>query len=77
MKMTSQEFLEMFRELIQTDRAVGMDTPLAEIEEWDSMAMMAFAAHFDARYGLEVPFDQLGMCLTPRDLCKLAPDFEA
>lgn len=75
--MTSQEFLEMFRELIQTDMAISMDTPLAEIAEWDSMAMMAFAAHLDARYGLEIPFDQLGVCVTPRDLGKLAPDFEA
>lgn len=74
--MTSQEFLDIFRELIQTDMDIGMDTPLEDIEEWDSMAMMALAAHFDARYGLTIPFDQLNECLTPKDLAKMAPDFE-
>lgn len=74
--MTSQEFLDMFKELIQTDMNITMDTPLADVEEWDSMAMMAVVAHFDARYGLEIPFEQFNQCITPKDVAKMAPDFE-
>lgn len=74
--MTAPEFLEIFRELIQTDAEMEMNTALEDIEEWDSMAMMAIAAHFDARYDIQIPFDQLNACSTPADIARLAPDFE-
>lgn len=55
--MKRNEFIEIFKDTIQSDSVIEMDSPLADIEEWDSMAMMALIAYFDVKLGITVTFD--------------------
>lgn len=75
--MTAREFEELFQDIIQGDDPVAIDAELADIVEWDSMAMMALIAHFGAKLGVAVTFDQLRKLRTVRDVAALVPGFEA
>ncbi len=39
--MTIEKFLEDFQDLLQRDDPITMDTPLRDMEEWDSLAVMS------------------------------------
>ena len=75
--MKSNEFIEIFKDTIQSDSVFEMDSPLADIEEWDSMAMMALIAYFDVKLGITVTFDQLHALSSVGDVARLIPGFEA
>ena len=75
--MQNNEFIEIFKDIIQSDSEIEMDSPLADIEEWDSMAMMALIAYFDVKLSIAVTFDQLHALSCVRDVALLIPGFEA
>ncbi len=75
--MKSDEFIDIFKDTIQSDSAIEMDSALADIEEWDSMAMMALIAYFDVKLGITVTFDQLHALSSVSDVAQLIPGFEA
>ena len=75
--MKRNEFIEIFKDTIQSDSVIEMDSPLADIEEWDSMAMMALIAYFDVKLGITITFDQLHALHSIRDVALLIPGFEA
>lgn len=73
--MKTDEFLETFKELIQTDANLDISTPLNNIDEWDSMAIMALIAWLDVEHGVSVNFEQIQALETLGDLARLVPDF--
>lgn len=73
--MKTDEFLEIFKELIQTDANLDLSTHLNDIEEWDSMAMMALVAWLDVEHGIKASVEQLQALETVGDLARLAPGF--
>jgi len=75
--MQHDEFIDIFKDIIQSDSAIELDSPLADIEEWDSMAMMALIAYFDVRLGITITFDQLHTLSSIRDVALLIPGFKA
>ena len=75
--MQHNEFIEIFKDIIQSDAEIEMNSPLANIEEWDSMAMMALIAYFDVKLSITVTFDQLHALSSVRDVALLIPGFEA
>lgn len=75
--MRTDEFIEIFKDVIQSDSDIDMDSTLAEIEEWDSMAMMALIAYFDVKLNIAVSFDQLHALSSVKDIAMLVPGFEA
>lgn len=75
--MQRNEFIEIFKDIIQSDAEIALDSTLADIEEWDSMAMMALIAYFDVKLNITVTFDQLRMLGCVRDVALLVPGFEA
>lgn len=44
------------------------DTALADIENWDSTAVLTFMGMADADYGVQVDIEDLYKCLTVGDL---------
>ena len=42
--MTHQEFLTEMMDVLQTEQELSMDTVLAELDEWDSLSVMATMA---------------------------------
>lgn len=75
--MQHAEFIDIFKDIIQSNSAIELDSPLADIEEWDSMAMMALIAYFDVRLGITITFDQLHTLSSIRDVALLIPGFKA
>lgn len=70
--MIKSEFLLQLQDLLQTDDALTPDSPLADLEEWDSMAVMILIAFFDREFGLQFKFEDLQNCRTPEDLISMA-----
>ncbi len=75
--MQHDEFIDIFKDIIQSDSEIALDSSLADIEEWDSMAMMALIAYFDVKLGITITFDQLHALHSIRDVALLIPGFEA
>ena len=59
-------------DMLQTDAELGEDTPLAGLEEWDSLAFMVVIAFFDKNFHQKLTFDDLSACKTPAALMQLA-----
>lgn len=70
--MTTDEFLVEFQDMLQRDDAVDIDMVLKDIEEWDSMSVMACMAWFDMKLGIKNPYKTYAAQKTVRDLIKLA-----
>ena len=70
--MTRNEFLGALQDMLQTDAALSEDTPLAELEEWDSLAFMVVIAFFDKNFAKKLTFEDLSACKTPAALINLA-----
>lgn len=72
--MSEQKFIEDF--LVATDFQnpveVTMDTVLAELPEWDSLAALAVMVMFDTEYGKTITGEDLQKIVTVRELYKLA-----
>lgn len=73
--MNSADFIETFTELIQTDSPLALSTPLEDIEEWDSMAIMALIAYLDVEHGTQATFARLKSLKTVGDIGRLIPGF--
>lgn len=70
--MTEAEFLQDFIEnVLDTESEVKMDTPLADVEEWDSLGIVGFIADANTKYGKKVTPQQVKEAKTPRDLFDL------
>lgn len=70
--MELAKFLEEFQDLLQRDDPIHVDDPLKEMEEWDSMSVMACMAYFDKRFGMKVAYKAFIPLKTVRDIIALA-----
>ena len=70
--MTKNEFLAALEDMLQTDTELAEDTPLAGMEEWDSLAFMVLIAFFDKNFGKKLTFEDLSACKTPGALMLLS-----
>lgn len=73
--MTENEFLAIFRELIQEDGDFNMDSSLTDLESWDSMAIMALIAWFDVEHHKSMTFETLQKLQTVEQIAALVPGF--
>ncbi|MWV46623.1 acyl carrier protein [Paenibacillus sp. HJL G12] len=72
--MTKNEFLKRLEEqVIMPDEEIILtpDTVLDDLEEWDSLAAVAFLAFSDRELGVHVNPDQLKNCKFVRDIINL------
>ena len=51
--MTKEEFIEQMRDVLQTDAELTMETVLADLDEWDSLSIMATMAFLDKNFGVK------------------------
>lgn len=51
-----------------------IDTPLASLALWDSLAVLLVITHFEHVHHVMITGAQVRACSTPRDLIKLIPD---
>lgn len=52
--MTKEEFCVEMQDVLQTDEELAPETVLADLDEWDSLAMMATMAFLDKTFGVKV-----------------------
>ena len=53
--MTAEEFLTKMKEdVLDTEMDIKLDTPLAEIEEWDSLGVVTFIAMAKSASGKKI-----------------------
>lgn len=51
--MTRDEFLIEMQDVLQTEEELTLDMALADIPEWDSLAIMSTMAFLDSRMGVK------------------------
>ena len=49
----------------------NINTPLDDIEEWDSLAIMSFVSLLDIEFNIEIEAEKLEDCNCPKDLYNL------
>ncbi len=72
--MTKEDFLLALEDILQTDDPIEIDLQLKELEEWDSLAMMAVIAYYKKTFGINIVLKELKEIKTPADLIALAGD---
>lgn len=70
--MTKEEFLTEMQDVLQTEEVLNMDTVLADLEEWDSLSMMATMAFLDKNFGVKVKIADLKTLGTIGDIAAKA-----
>ncbi len=67
--MTNKEKLNLLEELLDIQRnTLTEDTALNNLEEWDSMAVIATIAMFDSDFGKVISADEVKAFRTIRDI---------
>ena len=70
--MTEQEFLTKMKEdVLDTEMDIALDTPLGDIEEWDSLGVVTFIAMAKAACGKKVERAAIVNAKTLQDLYAL------
>ena len=57
--MSKEEFLVKMQDVLQTDTELSMETVLGELDEWDSLSMMATMAFLDKDFGLKLKIAEI------------------
>lgn len=69
--MNVAEILDELVEVLQRDGRLALDMNLAELEEWDSLAIISTISLFDELFGEIIEADEVANCATVKDLLKL------
>lgn len=70
--MTRHEFLTEMQDVLQRDEPLSMDMPLADIEEWDSLAIMGTAAFLSHNFSVPMSMDDFKQLETIADIAAKA-----
>ena len=57
--MSKEDFLVKMQDVLQTDAELKMETVLDELDEWDSLSMMATMAFLDKEFGLKLKISEI------------------
>ena len=52
--MTKEEFLTQMQDVLQTETKLTSETVLDELDEWDSLSVMATMAFLDKHFGVKM-----------------------
>ncbi len=70
--MSINEFLEEMLDVLQRDDPISAGMALADIEEWDSMAIMGTAAFLDRHFNVRLSMNDFKGFTTVADIAKAA-----
>lgn len=70
--MNKEEFLEAMTDVLQTEDEITMDTVLEDLEEWDSLSIMATMAFLDKNFGVKTSMKDYQNMKTISDIAKIA-----
>lgn len=73
--MTRSEFLNHLEAMLETDPgSLTGGEACADLDNWDSLAVLSYMALLDREFKLKVPWEQVQTCRTVDDLVALAGD---
>lgn len=67
--MSLEEKLELLEEIMDYEDSLGVDMVLSDLEEWDSLSTLAFAAKVKELYGENLTNDEIQNFKTVKDIC--------
>ena len=68
-KVSLEEKLELLEDIMDYDDTLKPEMVLADLEEWDSLSTLAFAAKVRELYGTNLTSDQILQFETVQDIC--------
>lgn len=71
-KMTNEEFLTEMQDVLQTEEDLSMDTVLDDLDEWDSLSVMATMAFLEKSFGVKTTMKDYREMKTIGDIAKKA-----
>ncbi len=76
--MTDEDFLKGFAEVVAADDgSLALDTPLASLEGWDSVAYLGAMVFVEENMGVTLTPDMLGNVKTASDILSSARSLQA
>ena len=69
--MTAEEFIAKLTDLMDTEAKLELSTQLADVEDWDSLSMVAFFSYCNTQ-GKKISPELIKSARTVADLFKLA-----
>lgn len=69
--MTKEEFLVQMQDVLQTETELTPDTVLMDLEEWDSLSIMATMAFVDKNFGIKLKMSDFKTIEAVKDLMDL------
>ena len=66
--MSKDEFLVQMQDVLQTETELTMETVLDELDEWDSLSMMATMSFLDKNFGVKMKIADIKMFATIGDV---------
>lgn len=70
--MDRATFLEKLKNVLQRDNELKIDMEIKDIEEWDSLAVIATIAFLDKEFGVKTVFNDFKEIKTIQDIAKKA-----
>lgn len=70
--MSKEEFLVQMQDVLQTETELTMETVLDELDEWDSLSMMATMAFLDKNFGVKLKIAEIKTLETLGDIAAKA-----
>ena len=70
--MNREEFLEAMVDVLQTEDEITFDTLLEDLEEWDSLSIMATMAFLEKEFGVKTSMKDYQNMQTIEDIAKKA-----
>lgn len=70
--MTRDEFLTEMQDVLQTEEEISFATVLKELEEWDSLSVMATMAFLDKTFGVKTTMSDYRDMKTVEDIAQKA-----
>ncbi len=70
--MNTQEFLTEMQDVLQTEDELSMDTVLEDLDEWDSLSIMATMAFLERNFGMRTSIKDYRELKTIGDIARKA-----
>ena len=70
--MSKEEFIVQMQDVLQTETELTMETVLDELDEWDSLSMMATMAFLDKNFGIKLKIAEIKSLGTIGDIAAKA-----
>ena len=68
--MTREEFIAKMQDVLQTEEALSFDTVLADLDEWDSLSIMATMAFANKHFGVNLKMADFAEVETLEDIAQ-------